>query len=383
MTQPNLPQTTAGATRRTPSMARVAGYVAVSLGVVLGFYVLYLIRAVLFLFLVAVLLATAIEPLVFRLRRGPFSRGQGILLVYTGIMLVIFAIAAVVVPVFLREAGGFSETYPQLLQNARDAVYGLDQRVLGPAAEKVVEKASSPSAVAGADGGETAITVGLTVVEGLFAAVTVFVVAYYWLTERIEIKRAFTTLFPREHRHRVGLIWGEVETALGGWVRGQLLLMLFIGVLATAGYIVMGLKYALVLGLLAGLFEIVPLVGPWLGAVPALMVAVMQDFKLAVIVGVYLLIIQNVEANVLVPRVMQRTVGVSSLVVLLGILIGATLGGIAGALVAVPLAAAIQVVLRNLVAGDPEASPDDAEARERLVESTGRDITELPLPRSA
>jgi len=255
--------------------------------------------------------------------------------------------------------------------------------VLGPAAEKVVEKASNPSAVAGADGGDTAITVGLTVVEGLFAAVTVFVVAYYWMTERVEIKRAFTTLFPREHRYQVGVIWGEVEAVLGGWVRGQLLLMLFIGVLATVGYLVMGLKYALVLGLLAGLLEIVPLVGPWLGAVPALMVALMQDFKLALIVGVYLLIIQNVEANVLVPRVMQKTVGISSLVVLLGILIGATLGGIGGALVAVPLAAAIQVVLRHVVATDPSASPADAEARERVVESTARDITELPLPRSA
>src|SRR5437588_193787 len=88
--------------------------------------------------------------------------------------------------------------------------------------------AVSVGAVAG-DQGETAISVGLTLVEGLFAAVTVFVVCYYWLTERVEIKRAFATLFPSEHRATVDAIWGEVEQVLGGWVRGQLLLMLFVG----------------------------------------------------------------------------------------------------------------------------------------------------------
>jgi predicted PurR-regulated permease PerM len=367
--------------RRTPSMARMAGYVAVAVGVIVGCYVLYLIRAVLFLFLIAVLLATAIEPLVFRLRRGPFSRGQGILVVYTGIMLVLFGIGALIVPTFLREAAGFSETYPQLLQSLRDLVYGLDERVLGPAAEKVVEKAASPTAVTGGDEGETAISIGLTVVEGIFVFVTVFVVAYYWLTERTEIKRAITTLFPREQRQTVGVIWGEVESALGGWVRGQLVLMAFIWVLASIGFVVAGLKYALVLGLLAGLLEIVPLVGPWLGAIPALLIALMQDPKLALMVGVYLWIIQNIEANVLVPRVMHRAVGISPLVVLMGILVGATLGGVPGALVAVPLAAAIQVILRHTVATDPAAPAEDA--ADQPAGSMQRDMAELPLPRSA
>lgn len=369
------PTATEQPARRGPSMARMAGYAAVIVGVVVGCYVLYEIRAVLFLFLVAVLLATAIEPLVFRLRRGPFSRGQGILVVYSGIMLVLFGIGALIVPTFLREAAGFSEMYPQLLQRVREMVYVVDERVLGPAAEKVVEKAASPAAVTGGDEGETALHVGLTLIEGLFVFVTVFVVAYYWLTERVEIKRAITSLFPREQRQRVGIIWGEVESALGGWVRGQLVLMAFIWVLASVGFVVAGLKYALVLGLLAGLLEIVPLVGPWLGSIPPLLVALMQDPKLALMLGVYLLMIQNIEANVLVPRVMHKAVGISPLVVLLGILVGATLGGIPGALVAVPLAAAIQVVLRHTIAADPTAAatPDEQ----------AHDITELPLARSA
>src|SRR5947209_17449663 len=111
---------------RSPSLARWAGYVAVTLIVLGCFYALYLIRAVLFLFMVAVLLATAIEPLVIRVRRGPFSRGQGILIVYTGIMLVLVGIGALSVPIILSEAGPFSESYPLMLGNARQLIYPQD-----------------------------------------------------------------------------------------------------------------------------------------------------------------------------------------------------------------------------------------------------------------
>jgi predicted PurR-regulated permease PerM len=361
---------------RSPSLGRWAGYVAVTVMVLGCFYALYLIRAVLFLFLVAMLLATAIEPLVVRLRRGPFSRGQGILIVYTGIMLVLVGIGALVFPIILSEAGSFSETYPRLLDNARNLIYSVDERVLGPTAEKVVEKASSPTAIA--DDGQTALTVGLSVVEGLFAGLTVFVVAFYWLTERVAIKRAFVLLFPTERRLMVGTIWNEVEGVLGGWVRGQLLVMLSVGVLAGIGYTLMGLKYALVLAILAGLLEIVPLVGPWLGAIPAILVALTQDIRLALAVGVYILVIQQIEGNVLIPRVMERTVGISPLIVIVGILVGAALGGIPGALVAVPLAAAVQVILRHTLSSDDSPA---AQAAAKVVDDVsgpgGRDPTPL------
>jgi predicted PurR-regulated permease PerM len=357
---------------RSPSLGRWAGYVAVTVVVLAVFYALYLIKTVLFLFLVAILLATAIEPLVLRIRRGPFSKGQGILIVYTGLMLALLGISAIVVPIILSEAGSFSETYPRILDESRRLVYSIDQRVLGPTAEKVVEKAASPQAIAD-DDGSTALTVGLGLVEGLFAGVTVFVVAFYWLTERVAIKRAILALFPSSRRVLVGTIWNDVERILGGWVRGQLLLMLFIGVLAGIGFTLMGLKYALVLGILAGLLEIVPLVGPWLGAIPAIMVALSQDVRLAALVGVYVLVIQMIEGNVLVPRVMERTVGVSPLIVIVGILVGGALGGIPGALVAVPLAAVGQVVLRRLL--HYEDSPA-ARAAAEIVE----DLAQRPPP---
>ena len=164
---------------------------------------------------------------------------------------------------------------------------------------------------------------------------------------------------------------------LGGWVRGQLLLMLFIGVLAGVGYTLMGLKYTIVLAILAGLLEIVPLVGPWLGAIPAILVALTQDVRMALLVGVYILVIQLIEGNVLVPRVMGRTVGISPLIVIVGILVGTALGGIPGALVAVPLAAALQVILRNMLRYDDGPA---AQAAADVVDDLDGPLVQPPTP---
>ena len=211
-------------------------------------------------------------------------------------MVILAGIVALTLPVVLAEAGGFNETYPRLIANLRELFYGIDDRLLGPTAEKAVAEVADPAA-APADAGAAALSVGLTVVEGVFAAVTVFVVAYYWLTERVQIKRAFTSLFPRARRQRVGTMWNEVEQVLGGWVRGQITLMLFIGVATALGYTLLGLKYALVLGIVAGLLEVVPLVGPFLGAIPAILVALTQDVQLALWVALFNLVIIGESAR--------------------------------------------------------------------------------------
>ena len=146
-------------------------------------------------------------------------------------------------------------------------------------------------------------------------------------------------------------------------MRGQLVLMLFIGVLAGVGYTIFGVKYALALGAFAALAELIPLVGPYIGGAPAVLIALTQNTTLALIVIVYIVVIQLVEGNVLVPRIMEKAVGVSPLTVIIGILIGSTLMGIGGALLAVPVTAAIQVIFNNILSfGSETTAPADAHA---------------------
>jgi predicted PurR-regulated permease PerM len=176
------------------------------------------------------------------------------------------------------------------------------------------------------------------------------VLAYYWLVERASIKRVILRTVPVRHARNVNTVWMEVEEKLGGWVRGQLILMLAIGVMAAIGYSLLGLPNPVLLGVVAGLFEIVPMIGPFLAFAPAVLVALaVVDPPRALAVAGFALVIQQIESNILVPRVMGRTVGVSPLTVLIGILVGASLAGLPGAFLAVPLAGALQVILAHVL----------------------------------
>ncbi len=195
---------------------------------------------------------------------------------------------------------------------------------------------------------------------------SVFVLAFYWLVERAAIKRVLLRAVPARRARDVNTVWLEVEEKLGGWVRGEVVLMLAIGFAAGIGYFVIGLPNAALLGVIAGLMEVVPMVGPFLAFAPAVLVALAVDPPRAIAVVLYALVIQQIESNVLVPRVMGHTVGVSPLTVLLGILIGSTLAGLPGAFLAVPLAAAIQVIVAHVFqsedASQVEAHPPSERA---------------------
>jgi predicted PurR-regulated permease PerM len=152
---------------------------------------------------------------------------------------------------------------------------------------------------------------------------------------------------PAAKTRQVNATWLQIEAKLGQWVRGQLLIMLVLGLMAGLSFTLFGLPNPLLLGVLAGLCEIIPMVGPFLAFVPALLVALTIDPARALLLIPVAIIIQQIEGNVLIPRIMSRAMGVSPLTVILGILIGSILGGAAGAFLAVPVAAALQVILND------------------------------------
>ena len=142
--------------------------------------------------------------------------------------------------------------------------------------------------------------------------------------------------------------WNIVEIRLGAWVRGQLILMLALGLMTGTAYTILGLPSGPILGIIAGLAEVVPLIGPVVGAVPALLVAgAFRPDLLPVVVLAYV-VIQLVESNVLVPFVMRNALGVSPFLLTVSLLIGGALGGLLGAMIAVPIVAAVEAVLERL-----------------------------------
>ncbi len=335
---------------------KIALWSATIILVVLGFVFLWLIRSTLFVVFLSILFATGIEPVVRWLRRGPFTRSTGILAVYTLIMGAFALLLYLTIPPLIDEANRLIANFTNP-ESAKASIAQIDNSFFRDITTQIYNAFNDMSRnfKFNAD----TLSIGLTVLEALFSGITVFVIAYYWLTERTMLKRFVFSLIPEQKRPNARTLWVNVEDKLGAWTRGQLLLMVFIGVLAGVGYTIMGLKYALVLAVFAGITELIPLVGPYIGGAPAVLIALTQNVALAIIVAVYILVLQLVEGNVLVPRIMNNALGVTPLTVIIGILVGSTLAGIAGALLAVPIAATIQVIFTTIQTNNETVSEEE------------------------
>ena len=179
--------------------------------------------------------------------------------------------------------------------------------------------------------------------------VLLFTIAFYWLTTRDRLESLMLRLVPLSHRERVQSLFNEIEQALGAFVRGQGLLMITMAILVLIGMMLLGVPYALLLALFAGVAEAIPIVGPILGCIPALVVTAMSAPDKILFVLVLYVVFQQFESAVLVPKIMERQVGIRPLMVVLALTAGSQLGGLTGALIAVPVAATFQILAQRLI----------------------------------
>jgi predicted PurR-regulated permease PerM len=198
-----------------------------------------------------------------------------------------------------------------------------------------------------------------SVVGVIFTTFSVMIVAFYWMTEKSIVKRLVLDLFPLDKRERAHAVWDEIELKLGGWTRGQLILCVTIGVTSAVAYRLVGLEFWLALGIWAGLTELIPFIGPVLGGSAAFIVALADSWQKAAIVIGIVIVLQQLEGAVLVPRVMKNAVGMTPLSVILAVFIGGTLLGIIGAVIAIPIAAALQVLIQALLRSRAVQEIDD------------------------
>ncbi len=196
---------------------------------------------------------------------------------------------------------------------------------------------------------ETAIPILTSVAGGIVSVITALVVTFYYLLEKKLIRRLVIEQLPMRSQARVDQMWTSVEQKTGGWLRGQLILCLIIGTIATTSYGLIGLSFWPLLGLWAGITEIIPIIGPWIGGIPAVIVALTEGPETALIVALVIVGMQSLENWFLVPRVMRGAVGLTPMTVFVAILAGTELMGVVGAILAIPIAAGVQVVLTDLM----------------------------------
>jgi len=343
---------------------------ALGVAIVIGLLVLGAAAGkVLILTFVAVLLASALEPMVGAIReRMPVGRGGTILLVYVGFFVTVLGLAFLVVPAAIGQGQQIVAKLPALVESTKAWASTLEPKILSRSITELLDSVSKAVIPSGNPGSDTVLEVGTAAAEAAMTIATLLTLVFFWLVEHARLQRYLLAFAPLERRAGMRDAWNEIESRLGLWVRGQLTLMAAMGVATGIAYTLLGLPGAVLLGLIAALTEAIPIVGPLLGAIPAILVAATVSPQLALVVAGVYVVIQLIEGSVLVPLVMRNSIGISPLLVLLSLLVGSAVGGLIGAFLAVPIAASVEIVLNRLqaretpVALDPAAmeTPDDA-----------------------
>jgi predicted PurR-regulated permease PerM len=349
---------------------------AIGVCLVVGLLLLaYAASAVLLLMLVAIILASGLQPIIAWLRGHlGIGRGAAILLVYGIFLLIVVGMALVVVPVAVGQLSRTLASLPPFLERTREWAKTLEPRFFSTSVVSVVDAAARTVRPSGsAPNGEEVVEFGVTIAGAIMSVLTLLAVVYFWLTEHARLQRYTLAFVPEHRRARARDIWNQAETRLGMWVRGQLILMATIGVATGIAYSLLGVPSAILLGLLSALAEAIPIVGPLLGAIPAVIVAATVSPQLALeVAGIYA-ILQFVEGNVLVPYVMRNTVGISPFLVVFSVLAGAAAGGFVGALLAVPIAATAEILLEGFQAREVPIAQDPSVGPARDEEAIGAD----------
>jgi predicted PurR-regulated permease PerM len=335
---------------------------------------------VLVLVFIAVILAAGLQPIVAWLRGHlHVGRGPAILLVYGAFLLIVAGMVLIVVPAAIGQLQRTLESLPPFFERAKAWAGTIQPAALGRAVSAMLDAAERTLHAPPPAPGQV-VQVGISLAEGITSVLTLLTVVYFWLTEHARLQRYALAFVPQERRARARDVWNSAETRLGMWVRGQLILMGSIGVMAGTAYVLLGVPAGLLLGLFAALAEGIPIVGPLIGAVPAILVAATVSPQLALIVAGVYLVLQLVEGNILVPIVMRNTVGISPFLVILSVLIGGAAGGFVGALLAVPIAAAGEVLIEGLQAREIPVAQDASAIETTEDEDNAPDEPDLPDP---
>lgn len=312
------------------------------------FYFLFLIRDILAILFIALILASAVDPWVDWMQGKKIPRGVGIILIYIVMFAAVGTIISLIIPPIIAQVNELTSNFPQILEKIVSGVnilkeYSVKHGILDNLKEHIGTISSNLQSAAG----------GLfSTVSGIFGSIFTFflvlVITFYMVVEENAMKKIVWSIAPEKNQVYIMQLINRMQKKVGLWLRGQLILSLIIFSLTYIGLLILGVKYALVLALIAGLTEFIPYLGPMLASIPAIFLAFTQEPMLAVFVAILYYIIQLVENNIIVPKLMQKVVGLNPIISIAVLLIGFKIAGVAGAILSIPVATAVNVFVKDI-----------------------------------
>lgn len=316
--------------------------------VLLAMWFLWLVRDVIALLVVALFLAALMHPAARWGAERRIPKGVTVLFIYLFLFSLLAASMALILPTVVHQIGNLSKTLGSSivsLSSSVDSLREFSQRY-GLAGNLSVGFASLEQQTSNAVAGLFDTLTGLF--GGIAGLIVVLVMAFYMVVQEKEAVRMFHSLVPEKYRDMAARLVSQVEVKIGRWLIGQLTLSLIIGVAYYIGLLLLGVQSALSLAIFSGFMEFIPYLGPILGGIPIVLVAFSASPILAVFALGLVIIIQQLENHIIVPRVMQKAVGLNPIISITAVLIGAKLFGIVGVLLAIPLATSLVVVLMEI-----------------------------------
>lgn len=295
------------------------------------------LSGILIIIFISYIIMAALSPFSDFLTKKRFPRILSVLIPYLLTIAILVLLIFPLVPFFASQIQLLFSNFPKYInQTAKTFNLNIDASNVNNVFQSDINSI-----------GKNALSVTGKIFSGAFSILTVLVISFYLMLEREMLKKQFITLWSKKYQENILKTIAQIENKIGLWLRGQLILSFTIGFATWVGLTLLGLPFALSLGLLAGILEIVPTIGPIISAVPAIIVALTISPGVAISVVVFYILLQMLENNILVPKIMEKAVGLNPIVIIIGVLIGSKFLGILGALLAVPFIAMVLIIIKS------------------------------------
>lgn len=295
------------------------------------------IKSILVILFIAFIIAAAISPVSDFLRRKKSPNIIAVILPFISMLSILILVFLALIPFFIDQIQSLIVSFPHYLDRASRLI-GVELNV-GELRSAFTSDVNLLS--------KNALTLTTNVFGGMFSILSVLVISFYLLIDRRRIRESILSLFPKSNQGKTENTLNQIESKLGAWVRGQIVLSFAVGAFTWILLTIISLPFALPLAVLAGMLEIVPTIGPILSAVPAVIVALNISPTIALlVVGAYILT-QMLENNILVPKIMEKAVGLNPIIVITGVMIGANFLGVLGALLSVPFISVLTILYKT------------------------------------
>lgn len=321
--------------------------------VVILFLIAYLIRDTIAIILLSVVIASAVDPAARWFSKYKIPRVPAVLIVYFISFLILSAAFYIIIPTLFSEISAFAGEAPSFLESkfSSETLFGFFPQIPSSLSASLQDLfLKMQDAIISKLGG---ITTGffnaiISIFGGAMSFVLIIILSFYLSVQEKGIENFIRIITPKEYEKHVIDLWARSWQKIGRWFQGQILLGLLVGILVFLGLTILGVKYALVLAALSAIFELIPIFGPILAAVPAIIIAFTQSPTLGFIVLILFFIIQQFENHLIYPVVVRKTTGVPPILVILALIIGGKLGGFFGILLAMPLAVVLMEIMHDI-----------------------------------